>query len=645
MSTESITLQLRALPDKPGVYLFRDAQEQLLYVGKAKVLKHRVRSYFSHSAPTGAMRDRQPGAATIGPASMLEPAKAQMVPKIVNIETISCDTENEALILEANLIRKHQPPYNVVLTDDKYYLFIKVTKEAMPRVYPVRRIMVGDGRYFGPFSSASSVRRTLKLLRRLFPHFGESTKEKTWFFPHPLFASETKNATPAAPQHSDVGQPPIDPEHYQENILNVISFLEGKRDKIMARLKDGMKAASQEKAYEQAALFRDQLQAIEKLEGSQKVYLPTKESFDVVSIVTRGTQSAANVFSVRDGKLLQKNTFLLKHRSSALIEDVLRQFMLQYYAVAQDIPAVILIQCPLPDQAAIAYWINHATPPALLVPQRGKKRQLLIMGELNAQQLLTSEEINFSSDQRLERAVVELFAVINIQPHAAKASRGDSHSRIETYDISNIQGKLATGSMVVFVDGKPSKQHYKKFRIQLPDTPNDFAMMQEVLGRRFSNRHVGEHTGWPLPDLIMIDGGKGQLSAAMRVLAEMKITVPVISLAKREEEIFICPAPAEGQPGENRQFKMIRLPFDSDALYLVQRMRDEAHRFTITYHRLLRSKQASRSLLDEIPGIGPTLKKRLLARFGSLKNIRAATDDELSAVLGPIKTKVLRDYL
>jgi len=628
MSTESITLQLRALPDKPGVYLFRDAKEQLLYVGKAKVLKHRVRSYF------------QPGAA-------LEPAKAQMLPKIVNIETISCDTENEALILEANLIRKHQPPYNVVLTDDKYYLFIKVTKEAMPRVYPVRRITVGDGRYFGPFSSASSVRRTLKLLRRLFPHFGESTKEKTWFFPHPLFAPEAKNSLPASPRHSDVGQPPVDSEHYTENIVNVISFLEGKRDKIMARLKDGMKAASQEKAYERAALFRDQLQAIEKLEGSQKVYLPTKESFDVVSIVTRGTQSAANVFSVRDGKLLQKNTFLLKHRSSALIEDVLRQFMLQYYAVAQDIPAVILIPCPLPDQAAIAYWINHATPPILLVPQRGKKRQLLAMGELNAQQLLTSEEINFSSDQRLERAVGELFSVIGISSHFAPdgATRDNSPVRIETYDVSNIQGKLATGSMVVFIDGKPSKQHYKKFRIQLPDTPNDFAMMQEVLGRRFSNRHVGEQGGWPMPDLIMIDGGKGQLSAAMRVLDELQITVPVISLAKREEEIFICPTPTDGQQGKGRQFKIIRLPFDSDALYLVQRMRDEAHRFTITYHRLLRSKRASQSLLDEIPGIGPTLKKRLLARFGSLKNIRAATDDELAAVLGSSKTKVLRDYL
>lgn len=620
MSLPSITQQLRILPDRPGVYLFRNEKKEILYVGKAKVLKNRVRSYF------------QPGA-------LLEPAKEQMVPKVVTIETIACDTEHEALILEANLIRQHRPPYNVVLTDDKYYLFIKVTKEEFPRVYPVRRIAADGSRYFGPYSSASAVRRTLKLLRRLFPHFGESVKEKTWFFPHPLFSG---NTAPASPQATSVGRPPIDSERYHENIQHVVSFLEGKRDAIRMRLTEGMRVAAREKSYEQAALFRDQLHAIERLEGSQKVYLPKKESFDVISIVTRKSASAANVFSVRDGKLLQKNTFLLKHRSSAPLPDVLRQFVLQYYRVAQDIPKVILIPCPLPDQNAIADWINQTTPPVFLMPQRGKKRQLVTMGELNAQQLLTAEEVDFESKQRLERALQELAQAIG--------STQPLH-RIETYDISNIQGSLATGSMVVFIDGQPSKQQYKKFRLRAPQSPsearstdraklgpsqywqgspNDYAMLQQVLQRRFSNRHPD----WPLPDLIIIDGGKGQLSAAQSILKTLQLNVPMTALAKREEELFI--------PGRAAS---IRLPFDSDALYLVQRMRDEAHRFTVTYHRLLRSKRAARSILDDIPGIGPRLKKKLLTQFGSVKGIRAADDQAIVAVLGPAKAKVLREYL
>lgn len=601
MPTTPIPQQLAAVPTTPGVYFFRDVKNNLLYVGKAKVLRTRVRSYFR-------------------PQAVLEPPKQHMVKQITSIETVSCDTETEALILEANLIRQHKPPYNVVLTDDKYYLFIKITREKFPRVFPVRRIVKDGARYFGPYSSSSAVRHTLKLLRRIFPHFTDQAPEGTWLFPHPLFARSSNPGQSTTVEAFDEAQ-------YQENIRNIIRFLEGKREQIMRTLREGMRAAAKEKAYERAALWRDQLRAIEKLEGSQKVYLPRAESFDVVSIVSRESRSAANVFSVREGKLLQKNTFKLNHRMAASVADVLRQFLLQYYSVAQDIPSTILIPEPLTDQAALAQWINSTTPPALVVPQRGKKRQLLKMGELNAEQLLKSEEIEFETTARMRQAANELATFLKLDPATLH--------RIETYDISNIQGKLATGSMVVFVDGESQKSQYKRFRIRVGEEPNDFAMMQEVLERRFSTRHgVGEKEGWPSPDLIIIDGGKGQLSAAGKVLSALSIDVPIISLAKREEEVFV--------PGHKTS---LRLPYDSDALYLLQRMRDEAHRFTITYHRLLRSKRASRSLLDEVPGIGPKLKKKLLAHFGSVKAIRAASTEQLAAIIGEQNAERLQEYL
>lgn len=584
----SLDQQLNTLPKQPGVYIFKDAKGNILYVGKAKLLNNRVRSYF------------QPGAT-------LDPAKQQMVTKVDSVETISVDTETEALVLEANLIRQHQPPYNVVLRDDKYYLFIKITtREDFPRVFPVRRIKNDGARYFGPYSSAKAVRSTLRLLRRLFPHKAEKETPREQVFPHPLFSRNN----------------PENEAAYKENIQNIIRFLSGQRDEIIKTLKAGMKVASKQKNFEQAAIFRDQLQAIERLEGSQKVYLPRKESFDVISLAKQNNRSAANIFLIRDGKLLNKNTFLLKHRSNTDQADILRQFLLQYYRVAQDIPKTIFIPIELEDAKALASWINKEVPPALTTPKRGKKRQLLALGETNAQQLLETEEATFETDARLKTASSELAHAIGLEDKPLQ--------RVETYDISNIQGSLATASMVVFENGKPARNQYRKFKMKIDGTPNDFAMMQETLRRRFANRHKD----WPTPDLVIIDGGKGQLSSAKKIMDELKVTSPVISIAKREEEIFI---PNQKDP--------VRLPFNSDALYLIQRMRDEAHRFTITYHRTLRSKRSTRSILDEIPGIGPKTKKKLLNHFGSLKNIKAARDEELIEVIGHKAAESLKDYI
>ncbi|MBI1833304.1 MAG: excinuclease ABC subunit UvrC [Candidatus Andersenbacteria bacterium] len=537
-----------------------------------------------------------------------------MVKHIVTIETITVDSETEALILEANLIRKHQPPYNVVLRDDKYYLFIKITNEEYQRVFPVRKIKSDNARYFGPYSSARSVRQTLKLLRRVFPHQGEKESPREVVFPHPLFTQ------------SDIGQAHKLPlADYNANIQNIIHFLKGQRQEIVNVLQRGMKQASAAGQYERAAIFRDQLMAIERLEGDQKVYLPRKETFDVVSIARRAGKSAANVFQVREGKLLGKQTFLLQHRSAASPEDTLRQFLLQYYRVAQDIPKLIFIPLSLVDQDTIATFINQKEPISFAVPVRGKKKQLLELGVRNADMLLDEQDAVFESQTKARLALDELLTAIGVPTPPAPAS-----IRVEIYDISNIQGTLATASMAVFEDGLPSPSKYRKFRMRVEGKPNDFAMLQETLGRRFGNHQKD----WPMPHLVIIDGGKGQLSSAVKILRALSIAVPVISIAKQEEEIFV--------PGNSAS---IRLPHTSPALHLIQRMRDEAHRFTITYHRLLRSKEQRRSLLDEIPGIGPSTKKKLLARFGSLKGIRAASDEELAEVIGKARLGKIRDYL
>lgn len=582
--------QLASLPPTPGVYLFKDTAGAILYVGKAKVLRHRVRSYFRAHAN-------------------LDRAKQRMVRHITSLQTITTDTEHEALVLEANLIQQHQPPYNVILRDDKYYLFIKITKEDRPRVLLVRRLQPDKARYFGPYSSARAARATLRLLQRLFPHHGLEQKN-TWVFAHPLFSHS-----------SSLRKTPLDHQVYQENIHNIIRFLQGDRQAIIATLRAGMKTAAQAKAYERAALFRDQLQAVQRLDEQQKVYLPHDIALDVISLAQDPTKSAVNVFAIRHGKMLSKNTFILNHRADAQPADVIRQFILQYYRVAQNIPPRILIPLALEDQALLGQWINPAHPLTFIVPQRGFKKELIRLGELNARQLLQEQAVTAQTSQQLAKALTDLAEALQL-PRSQLA-------RIETYDISNIQGTLATGSMVVFEDGQARPRLYKRFRIRLNDQPNDFAMLQEVLSRRFS----GHHKDWPLPGLVLVDGGKGQLSAAQKIVQAYQLSVPIAAIAKNYEEIFVP-----------HQSQSIRLPYDSAALFLVQRMRDEAHRFTVSYHRALRQQKQKQSLLDEIPGLGPKTKLKLLKRFGSLKAMRAAGDEELRQVIGS-KVKILRQYI
>ena len=590
MPNSNIQKQLNGLTVNPGVYLFKNDQKTVLYVGKAKKIRNRVQSYFR-------------------PNATLDPAKKQMVPKITDIETIICDSENEALILEANLIRKHQPPYNVLLTDDKHYLFIKITKEEYPRVYAVRKISNDKARYFGPYSSGRSVRSTLKLLQRLFPHRAEKDNPKDLHFPHPLFSRDKQFNN-------------LTIEQYQENIHHITHFLQGKRQPIINTLRAGMVKAAQENQFEKAAIFRDQLQNLERLEGNQGVYLPLRESFDAVSLATQDIRSAANVFSIRAGKLLNKNTFLLKHHAETPQTEILSQFIMQYYAQAQDIPRLIILPFKIYNSSFPSYV--SAPKPVFKIAHRGKKRHLLNLGEKNAKELLRSETLDFQTDKRSKQAALNLLKI------TASDSNNMENSRIEVFDISNIQGQLATGSMIVFLNGNPSPKHYRKFRIKTVSGSNDFLMLKEILYRRL--KHTDEK--WRLPDLIIVDGGKGQLSSAVQAIQEAGKNVPVAAIAKREEELFI---PKKPEP--------VRLPYDSDTLFLIQRMRDEAHRFTITYHRKLRSHNATRSLLDDIPGIGPKTKKKLLNQFGSVSAIRKAEENELSQAIGRSQTKKLLEYL
>lgn len=593
-----------ALASTPGVYLYKNAAGDVLYVGKAKSLRSRVLSYF---------RDR----------AALDPAKRQMISRAANIQTISTDTETEALVLEANLIRTHQPPYNVVLRDDKYYLFIKITKEKFPQIFPARKILKDRAQYFGPYSSARSVRETLRLLRRIFPHRSEHDSPREITFPHPLFTRESATSH-VRKQNKDT---------YRENIHHIIQFLQGNRKGIIATIARGMAQASALQEYERASIFRDQLRAIERLEGTQKVFLPRRESFDAVSIARAPLLSAANIFQIRDGKLLNKHTFLLKHRTHTRDEDMLRQFLLQYYSVAQDIPPVILIPLELNDEKIMSAWIatKRRTVPKFTTPRRGIKKQLIAMGEMNAKQLLIEQEVHIMTESKLKNAHTALITALSLDARTIH--------RIETYDISNIQGSHATASMVVYIDGQSHKDQYRKFRMT-SQGPNDIGMLKEIMRRRFAKKHMDAFERWPLPELIVIDGGKGQLSGTHTILVEHDIQIPIIAIAKREETIFIPhnfhkPSPA----------REIRLPYDSDALYLIQRMRDEAHRFTLTYHKLLRSKEHMRSILDEIPGIGPKTKKKLLNRFGSLKAIRAASEEELTREIGNTRARELKACL
>lgn len=605
MVTEALKEKLDALPAKPGVYLMRDVCDRVIYVGKAVNLRARVRSYFHASAQHTAKVRR-------------------LVGEVQDVEVIVTDSELEALILEANLIKRYRPRFNVRFRDDKQYPYIKVNwQDPFPRVHLTRRVERDGARYYGPYTSSQAVSQTLDALRKIFP-FLTCTREITGKDRRPCLYYHIRRC--AGPCIGAVSQ-----EEYREIVAQVCLFLEGHTEKVLAHLQGKMEKAAEALQFERAAQYRDQIRAVQAVTERQKVVSAALADQDVIAFARDDGQACVHVFFVRNGKLLGREYFLLEGTEGEPDEEVMSAFLKQFYSGAAHIPREILLPERVGEALVIEQWLRdrRGRKVSLRVPQRGKAKDLVRMAQENALETLKMLRAEWAAlNGRVTEALSELQAALGLP---------DPPSRIEAYDISNIQGALATGSMVVFVQGKPRKRAYRRFRIRTVEGADDYAMMREVLQRRFRRAVEAEEQevlqpgtrtdeGWHvLPDLVLVDGGKGQLGIALQVLEEFGLQerVHVVALAKEREELFL---PGRPEP--------VRLPEGSQALFLVQRVRDEAHRFAITYHRDLRARRTLTSLLDEIPGVGPERRKRLLRQFGSLEAIREASEEELAAVPG-----------
>jgi excinuclease ABC subunit C len=583
--------KIKDLPQKPGVYIYKDVEGAILYVGKANRLKNRVASYFRKDGGKGSSR------------------LLHMISKIADMDYVVTDNEVESLILENNFIKKYQPKYNVRMRDDKNYLFIKINLgQQIPTIEYDRKTEDKTARYFGPYTSSLSARETLRMLRRVFPYCScEKVGQKPCFFYH-------IQKCPGV----CIGK--ISPEEYRTNYIDkIIRFLEGRQTEVLKDLQVQMKTLAARKQYEKAARIRDQIFALNRVLERQKLVYPGKVNQDIFSVHMDHVASI-NLFIVRDGKLMQKENFILENAKQASVSEVLESFLPTYYLDASNLPREVMIQCHIDEEALKKVFEARANRKIKIsAPTRGEKVKLMNLGIENAKQYLEAQsDKKLLEEARLVSALKELQRVLELKEMPA---------RIECFDISNIQGTNAVGSMVVFDFGRALKSDYRKFKIKTKDTPDDFAMMKEMLARRLarsapSTLNSGEQS-WPMPNLIIIDGGKGQLSTAVDVLKSFNLNLPIIGLAKRLEEIFL--------PGKSTP---IMLPQNSIALFLLQRIRDEAHRFAITYHRKLRSNYAITSLLDSIGGVGPAKKKALLQRFGSIQKIREANLTEIANIVG-----------
>lgn len=596
MTSHIITEQLRHLPNSPGVYLLRDAEENILYVGKAANLQHRVRSYF-------------------GAAQKLSPKLQRMVARVADIDFLVTTSEQEALILELNLIKRHHPHYNVRLKDDKSFPFLKISlDEEWPRIYFTRRLEKDGGRYFGPFASARSVRQALKALKRIFPF---RTCSRT-------ITGADRRACLEYHMNYCVGPcvGAASREEYDEIIKQVILFLDGKQEKVVRELEDRMKKAAEALNFEKAALLRDQIQAIHKVIEGQRIATTVRGEQDVIAFAQDKDLACAQVFFIRGGKLIGRESFVLQGTQHEEPNQIMTSFVKQFYSSSPYIPPLLLLQYPVADIAVVKDWLQskRGARVDIQVPRRGYKRQLVNTVAENARQGLVQLKIKrLSAPEELETALAEIKSELHL-PHLP--------SRIEGYDISNIQGMAAVGSMVVFDHGKPKPSHYRRFRIKTVRGADDYAMLQEVLRRRFKRIKSGDASvpdAWAiLPDLVLIDGGKGQLNAALSAMNETGAgAVPTASLAKENEEIFV---PREAKP--------VILPRSSPGLQLLQRLRDEAHRFALGYHRKVHKRETFASAFDAIPGIGPKRKRALLTQFGSVQAIKEAAIEELATARG-----------
>jgi excinuclease ABC subunit C len=567
------------LPDKPGIYIMKDINEEIIYIGKAKSLIKRVKSYF---------KDK------------LDSPKTQVLMNNFNsLEYIITQSEKEALILEANLIKKHKPKYNIRLKDDKRYPYVKITNEKFPRILITRNI-TKNGSYFGPFTDVTSVRKTVKFLKSLFK------------------IRSCKNMDgPCLNSQIDLCYAPCDgkitEEEYSDIINKIDLFFQGKYSLIVKNLKKEMKEASINQNYEKAAVLRDQILSIEEIMEKQFVELADDDlDQDIIASSKDKDNFIIIVLPVRNGKIMGKDDFLMYGSEDMQLKDVLYAFIQQYYGYNRHVPKQIILEDKIDDEKLITEWLSdlRGNKVSIIVPEKGTKLRLIRMAQKNA-------DIIKNQKKKMENSLIELKKYLKLK---------NIPRIIEGYDVSNISGKLAVGSKVSFKDGKPNKNKYKRFKLETPG-PNDYEMMRELLTRRLNLLDTDEK-----PDLIVIDGGKGQLNIACQVLEKLNLLdIPIIGLAKEFEEVFI---PNSSKP--------IIIPKNNKALYLLQQIRDESHRFAVTYHRKLRSDKIVESPLDNIKGIGKLRKINLLKHFGDIEQIKNAELNEIIEVKGMNK-KVAKD--
>jgi len=591
--------KLQGLPQKPGVYLFKNSDGQILYVGKAKNLRNRVRSYFVRS-------------------NNHLPRTAIMIGEIADLDFVVVSSEVESLILESNFIKQYRPRFNVRLRDDKNYLFIKIDYNTeIPQIYTVRKItpnsqlQTPSSKYFGPYTSGLSVKQTLKFMRRVFRICG-GKKIGT----KPCF-------------HYELGRCPgvcigkISIEEYRKSLSAVEQFLNHRHSEVIKNLKFQMIAAAKKHRFEKAARLRDNLKSLEQIWEKQKIVFSRKLSQDYFSLFVAdlptgeaGNRGAVNLFMVRDGKLIHRENFELLETRERPSAEILQSFLKQYYADASNIPKEVIIPFEFSEKATIEAWLKVK----VTTPRRGRKLQLLKLGEENAK--ISYEQEVAGLKKRLNAVLLNLKEALNL-PIVPR--------RIEGFDISNIQGTNPVGSMVVFENGKPSKSQYRKFKINSKETPDDVAMMKEMLQRRAVRLLDNQ---WPKPDLIIIDGGKAQLNAALRQIPYSKFHILIIGLAKRSEEIFL---PGQREP--------LVLRADSPILFLLQQIRDEAHRFAVTFHIKRRGKASFSSRFDKVSGIGPVTKKKLLRKLGTISAIRSSSLEALAKEIGIARAKRIKEQL
>ncbi len=596
---------LATLPTKPGCYLMKNAGGTIIYVGKAINLKNRVRSYF-HADAGHDQKTRR------------------LVREIAEIEWIVVGSELEALILEMNLIKRHRPHYNVRLKDDKRYPYIKVHwNEPFPKITVTRMMQEDGGRYFGPYTSAWAVYQTLDVLRRVFPYLtcdreiNGQDQRACLYYDIKLCLGPCIGA--------------VNQEQYRQMIADLQDFLNGHSEPIMQRVQKEMKKAAEDLQFERAAALRDKVKALQSIVERQKVVFSSDYlDSDVLAMARSDGEACVQIFFIRGGKLIGREYFVLEGTEDAADSEVMAQFVKQFYTEAANVPQQLMLPQEIEEAQIIQQWLKSrrgGEKVEIFVPREGQPQELVQMAAENATETLNALRTQWQADtHRQEQAMSELQDALSLP---------EPPNRIECYDISNTQGTASVGSMVVFSQGVPDKKLYRRFNIESVPGPDDFASMEEVLTRRFKRWQAAQETVEApgskidpsfafLPDLLIVDGGKGQLGRAVGVLKKFELLgrVPVVGLAKQEEEIFFPNKP-----------ESLRLARHSQGLYLIQRIRDEAHRFAITAHRARRSKQGMASILDSIPGVGPARRKALLKHFGSVDKIREATVTELSTIV------------